>query len=340
MRAVVVHGPGDLRVDEVTDPTPGAGEVLVRMAFGGICGSDIHYWKHGVSGTAVLRNPMVLGHEVSGTVEALGAGVSGVEAGTAVTLYPVTIVGDEPLPARIAGRDNLYPRVRYFGSAAFDPHTDGGFSQLKVVRADQLRPLPSGVSLREGAVAEPLAVAMHAVNRSGGVAGQSVLVNGVGPIGALVVAAAKHAGAAHVIASDVADSALAVAKAMGADEVVNVRSGQLPTDVEVTFDASGFPGAIGGLLLATARGGVLVQVGNLPGGDITANLGQLVTREITWVGSYRFVGEMDEALAAMADGLDVEPLLTHTFSLDEAQQAMETAADRTTGSSKVLLDLG
>jgi L-idonate 5-dehydrogenase len=341
MRAVVVHGAGDLRVDERPDPTPGPGEVLIAMEWGGVCGSDLSYWRHGASGTAVLSAPLVLGHEVAGRIAAVGLGVTGQEIGRPITVHPAELVGDGCLPERLAGRTNLYPRIRYFGSAAFDPHTDGGFSQLRVVRADQVRPLPAGVSTEHGALAEPLAVALHAVHRAGDLRGRDVLVNGAGPIGSLVVAAARHRGAATVVAADVADSSLAVAKAMGADETRNLAAGDtLPEDAELVFEASGAPAALGGVLAATARGGTVVQVGNLPGTAVPAVLGDLVTREITWVGAYRFVEEITDALQAMCDGLDVSPLITHRFDLDRAAEALAVAADRTSGSSKVMLRLG
>jgi L-idonate 5-dehydrogenase len=340
MRAVVVHGPGDVRVDRLPDPVPGDGEVVVAMEWGGVCGSDVSYWRHGASGTAVLRHPMVLGHEVAGRVARLGAGVSGVVVGQPVTVHPALLVGDGALPDRLAGRTNLHPRVRYFGSAAFDPHTDGGFSELRVVRAEQLRPLPDGVSTRHGALAEPLGVAMHAVHRAGQVRGRDVLVNGAGPIGSLVVAAAKLVGAASVVAADIADAPLAVARAMGADEVRNVARGEaLPGDVEVVFEASGAPAALGPVLAATARGGTLVQVGNLPGSPAPAALGDLVTREITWVGSYRFVDDITDAVRALRDGLDVTPVISHVFDLDQAAEALAAAADPNNG-GKVMLRLG
>jgi L-idonate 5-dehydrogenase len=340
MRAVVVHGAGDLRVDELPDPTPAPGEVLVAMEWGGVCGSDLAYWRHGRSGTAVLRHPMVLGHEAAGRIVELGPGVDGLEVGQAVTFQPAQLVGDGVLPERLAGRTNLYPRVRYFGSAAFDPHTDGAFSGLRAVRAEQVRPLPAGVGTQVGALAEPLAVAMHAVGRVGDLTGRTVLVNGCGPIGALVVAAAKFAGAGTVVAADVAASSLDVARAMGADETVDVSAAPLPEDVEVVFEASGAPAALGAVLRATARGGTVVQVGNLPGTAVPALLGDLVTRELTWMGSYRFAEEIDDALAALAAGLDVTPLMTHEFGLDDAEEALRVAADRSTGSSKVMLRLG
>src|SRR3954470_9875661 len=131
MKAVVVHGPRDLRIDEVPDPTPGPGEVLLAVEFGGVCGSDLAYWKNGASGTAVLRHPLVLGHEVAGRVAGTGPGVSGLPVGQAATVHPATPLGT--LPRRLAGRTNLHPQVRYLGSAAFDPHTDGGFSEYVVV---------------------------------------------------------------------------------------------------------------------------------------------------------------------------------------------------------------
>ncbi|MEU8142160.1 L-idonate 5-dehydrogenase [Nonomuraea sp. NPDC048901] len=341
MKSAVVHGPGDLRIDERPDPEPGEGQVLLAMEWGGICGSDISYWKNGASGTAVLKHPLVLGHEVAGRIAGIGAGVSGLTVGQPVTVHPAELVGDGRLPERLAGRTNLYPRVRYFGSAAFDPHTDGGFSEYRVVRADQIRPLPEGVDTERGALAEPLAVAMHAVHRAGDLRGKTVLVNGSGSIGSLVVAAAKHRGAGMVIASDIAATSLAVARAMGADETVQVGGdATLPQDVELVFEASGSPAALGSVLRATARGGTLVQVGSLPGTAVSAALGDLVTREITWIGSYRFAEEIDEALSAMRDGLDVSPIISHRFDLDRAAEALAIAADPASGSGKVMLRLG
>lgn len=340
MKAVVVHAANDLRIDTLPDPVAGPGEVLIAMEWGGICGSDLAYYRHGSSGTAVLTQPLVLGHEMAGRIAALGAGVPDLTVGQAVTVHPATPVGDDELPERIAGRTNLYPQIRYCGSAAFDPHTDGGFSQLKVVRADQIRVLPDTVSTRHGSLAEPLAVALHAVDRVGDIRGREVLVNGAGPIGCLVVAAAKYRGAATVIAADLSEPSLAVARAMGADKTVDLSAGEvLPADSELVFEASGAAGALGAVLNATARGGTLVQVGNLPGSAVSAVLGDLVTREITWIGSYRFVDEITDAVAALAAGLDVSPLITHTFDLEDAAAAMAVAGDRTTGSSKVLLRL-
>lgn len=342
MKAVVVYGPGDLRVEERPVPVPAQGQVLVRMEWGGICGSDLSYWATGVAGTNTMTHPFILGHEVAGVVEAFGAGADEVTAariGDRAAVHPALLVGYEGESVRADGRYNLHPDIEHLGSAAQTPHTDGGLSNYQVIAAQQLRVLPPHVSTRQGAVAEPLGVAIHAVGRAGDMTRRTVLVNGCGPIGALIVAVAKRSGARRVIAADLHDDMLAIATAMGADETRNPRRESLPAEVDVAFEASGAPAALGGVIGATARGGVLVQVGNLPTAEIKASLGHLVTREIDYRGSYRFVDEITDAVAMLGTGLDVSPILSHEFGIDDAARAFETAADRSTGSSKVLLKL-
>ena len=307
------------------------------MEWGGICGSDISYAVHGASGTAVLRNPLVLGHEVAGRVAELGPGVTGFEVGDAVSVHPAT-PSDDVLPNRLAGRTNLHREVRYLGSAAFDPHVDGAFCESKVLRASQLRPLPEGVSTRTGALAEPLAVALHAVGRLGDVQGREILVNGAGSIGSLVVAAAKARGAARVIAADVDAAALELALALGADDTRDLSAGGVLPESDLVVEASGVPSALAAVLRATARGGTVVQVGNLPATPTHAALADLVTREITWLGSYRFIDEITEAVALLHNGLDLTPLITQTFPLHQAPEALSAAATKQTP-GKVLLQL-
>ncbi|MCP2163606.1 L-idonate 5-dehydrogenase [Goodfellowiella coeruleoviolacea] len=336
MQAVVIHGARDLRLDDIERPAPGPDDVLVAVEYGGICGSDLHYWQHGATGTSILREPMVLGHEVAGVVAAVGSGITDVHTGQPVTLHPATTC--DHCPECRGGHPNLCADVSYFGSAARLPHSPGAFARYRVVPRAQVRPLPPGVSTRHGAVAEPLGVAVHAVRRAGSVRGRRVLVNGAGPIGCLVVAAAKALGAGEVHASDLTAASLGIAAAMGADHTVQVGTGQsLPAEVDVVFEASGAPAAVGACLTALRRGGTLVQVGNLPAGQVSVELAPLVSREITYVGSFRFVDEISDAVALIAEGLDVEPLLTHTFPVDQVETAFRTALDRSVA-SKVLLD--
>lgn len=333
--AVVVHAAGDLRLEPVPEQEPGPHDAVVAVEYGGICGSDLSYLRHGASGLSVLRDPLVLGHEVAGHIEALGEAVTGFEVGQRVAVHPATVCGH--CRHCTQGQPNLCESVRYLGSAASRPHTQGAFSARTVVPADQLRAVPEGVSTRLAAVAEPLGVAIHAVQRAGDVRGRTVLVNGAGPIGALVVAAARRAGAARVIAADLAPASLGVARRMGAHETVDLAGGAPLPEADVVFEASGAPAAVSAVLRSVRRGGTVVQVGNLPAGDIAVSLGALVFREVDYRGTFRFVDEIATALAYLADGLDVGPLLTHEFAAEDAVEAFRVAGDRRTGSSKVLL---
>lgn len=334
MKAVVVHGVGDLRVDTVAEPGEcPSGSVVVEVEYGGICGSDLHYVAHGAAGTSVLRHPMILGHELSGRI---AESSSDFAAGLPVTIHPGTACREcRYCQGKLA---HLCERMRYFGSAAFDPHTDGGFVRRKVVPASQIRPLPASVDLRAAAVAEPLGVALHAVSRAGDLTGKAVLVNGAGPIGALTVAAVRHAGAERVYAVDIAAGPLRIAKALGAHETIDALTASELPEVDVAFEASGSPAGLTNVIRWLPRRATLVQVGNLPTGGVNVDLSPLVSREISYLGSFRFDGEIADAVRLLADGLDVSPLLTHVFEVDDAEKAFAVARDRAGGSGKVLLD--
>ncbi len=328
MKAVVVHGVSDLRVDTVDEPGRCPPEsVVVEVDYGGICGSDLHYVAHGAAGTSVLRHPMILGHELAGRIAATGE---------PVTVHPGTSCGEcRYCRGKLA---HLCERMRYLGSAAYDPHTDGGFVRRKIVPVNQIRPLPASVDLRSAAVCEPLGVAIHAVGRAGDLTGKSVLVNGAGPIGALVVAAARHAGAERVYAADIAEAPLRIAKALGAHETIDASTAAELPEVEVAFEASGSPAGLTNVIRWLPRRATLVQVGNLPAGGANVDLSPLISREISYLGSFRFDTEIADAVRLLADGLDVSPLLTHVFDVDEAEKAFAVARDRVGGAGKVLLD--
>jgi L-idonate 5-dehydrogenase len=337
LRACVVHGAGDLRVDEIEPAGPGAGEVAVDVAFGGICGSDLHYYHEGRVGDFLVREPMVLGHEVAGRVAAAGDGADAPPAGTPVAIHPATPC-DACRECR-EGHRNVCAQTRYLGSAARLPHVQGGFAQRIVIPAAQIRPLPPGLSLRVAALAEPLSVALNAVRRAGDVRGRRVLVTGAGPIGCLVVAALRQAGAAEIIASDLVDEALALAVRLGA--TASVRAGDAggwPDAVDVAIEASGSPAGLADCVRTVRRAGRVVMLGMLPHGDVGFPASTVITREIELVGAFRFDAEFDDALALLASGLDVEPVVTHVVPLAEARAAFDLAGDRTLA-SKILLDL-
>ncbi|MFD5913858.1 L-idonate 5-dehydrogenase [Streptomyces massasporeus] len=338
MLGCVIHGQGDLRVAELPVPRPGPGQALVAVRYGGVCGSDLHYWRHGGVGDFRLREPMVLGHEVVGTVVEYGADTSGPAPGSAVAVHPATPCG--VCPECAAGRRNICRDTRYLGSAARFPHVQGGFAARVVVPAEQVRALPDGLELRRAALAEPLSVALHAVRRAGEVAGRHVLVTGAGPIGCLVVAAAKAAGAAHVTVSDLLPEALAYGRIAGAGTVVRADDPGdpgWPDEVDVAIEASGVAAGLDACLRRVRRGGVVVQLGMLPAGQSPFAGNLVVSREVDLRGAFRFDGEFDEALTLLAGEPAFNGLISAVVPVGEAESAFALASDRSR-SCKVLLD--
>lgn len=340
MLGCVIHGQGDLRVEELPEPVPGPGQALVAVRYGGVCGSDLHYWRHGGVGDFRLREPMLLGHEVVGTVVGYGDGASGPLAGTAVAVHPATPC--DRCPECADGRRNVCRDTRYLGSAARFPHVQGGFAARVVVPADQVRPLPAGLGLRRAALAEPLSVALHAVRRAGEVTGRHVLVTGAGPIGCLVVAAAKAAGAGSVTVTDLLPVALEYARAAGADTVVRADDpgdAGWPREVDVAIEASGVAAGLDTCLRLVRRGGVVVQLGMLPPGNAPFAGNLVVSREIELRGAFRFDTEFDAALELLAAEGSFDGLVSAVVPVREAAEAFALAADRSR-SCKVLLDFG
>ncbi|HEY3562083.1 MAG TPA: L-idonate 5-dehydrogenase [Kribbella sp.] len=333
MFACVAHGAGDLRVEERAGVEPGAGQVAVRIAYGGICGTDLHYYHDGGVGNFRIRQPLVLGHEVVGRISA-----GDLPVGTPVGIHPATPCGDCPECRR--DRRNICAFSNYLGSAARDPHIQGGFVEELILPADQVRPLPDGLALRKAVLAEPLSVAIHAVRQAGegAVDGKRVLVTGAGPIGLLVVAALRRAGAGEVIATDLQEYPLELAREVGATQTIRVGGSERPGEIDVAIEASGTAGGLRTCLEQVRRGGTVVQVGSLPPGDTPFPGAVLMTRELTLTGAFRFDHEFDTALAWLADGLYVDPIVTHTFPIAEAVTAFDLASDRSVA-SKVLLEL-
>ncbi|MEL6678297.1 MAG: L-idonate 5-dehydrogenase [Pseudomonadota bacterium] len=332
MKAIVIHAAEDLRIEEREAGAPGPGEVAVRLAAGGICGSDLHYYNHGGFGAIRLKEPMVLGHEVSGTVEAVGEGVEGLAPGTLVAVSPSRPCGT--CKYCLEGKPNHCLNMRFYGSAMPFPHIQGAFRERLIAQASQCVPA-TGLSAGEAAMAEPLAVCLHAVRQAGEVLGKRVLVTGCGPIGALTILAARRAGAAEIVATDLAAFTLAKATAVGADKTINMAEepdGLAPYTVDkgtfdILFECSGAAPALAGGIAAMRPGGVVVQLGL--GGDMTVPMMALTAKELSLRGSFRFHPEFAIAVGLMQAGLiDVSPLITHTLPLAEAEQAFRIANDR------------
>ena len=342
-QAVVIHEARDLRVEPREIGSPGPGEVLIDMAVGGICGSDLHYYNHGGFGAIKLREPMVLGHEASGRVAERGPNVMGLSQGDLVAVSPSR-------PCQVCtyclrGQQNHCLNMRFYGSAMPFPHIQGAFQEQLVVEASQCVSA-AGLSAGQAAMAEPLAVCLHAVAQAGDVMGKTVLVTGCGPIGCLCILAARRAGAARIIATDLSDTTLAMARVCGADETINTSTAPeglqaYETDkgqIDIHLECSGAVQAFASGIRALRPRGVLVQLGL--GGDMNVPMQAMTAKEITLRGSFRFHGEFASAVQMMQGGLiKVDPLITHRFNVIEADQAFETANDRSRA-MKVHLEFG
>ena len=330
--SIVIHAAGDLRVEPQEVAAPGAGEVLVQMQAGGICGSDLHYYHHGGFGPIKLREPMVLGHEVSGVIRALGTGTGDLQKGQLVAVSPSRPCHSCDFCAK--GQHNHCLNMRFYGSAMPFPHIQGAFQEHLIVSAAQCAPA-EGLTATQAAMAEPLAVCLHAVAQAGDLTGKTVLVTGCGPIGALCILAARHAGAARIVATDLSDYTLSMAQLCGADTALNTSKDPqsleaFQTDkgqIDVHLECSGAAAALAAGVTCLRPGGVLVQLGL--GGDMTVPMQALTAKEITLRGSFRFHEEFFTAVKLMQSGeIVLDHLITHSFPISEAVQAFNTASDR------------
>lgn len=344
MKAIVCHAPEDLRLDSFETDALGTHQLQVDVAYGGICGSDLHYYHHGGFGTVRIKEPMVLGHEVSGIVRVVGSAVQNYKAGQRIAISPSRPCGQCQYCQK--GQHNHCLDMRFFGSAMRFPHVQGAFRQTLVIDASQAHPLNDSLSLSLAALAEPLSVGLHAIQRAGSVFGKQVLVTGCGPIGTLLIGALRRAGAARIVAVDIADKPLECARAMGADETINIVKNSealAPFAVnkgvfDVMFEASGNDRALRSGLDVVAPRGVIVSIGL--GGDSTLPLNQLVGKELELRGTFRFHEEFAVAVRFLNEGLiDGRPVISHVMDFDDAIHAFELASDKSQA-MKVQINFG
>ena len=344
MKAIVCHAPEDLRLDNFETDVLASHQLQVDVAYGGICGSDLHYYQHGGFGTVRIKEPMVLGHEVSGIVRVVGSAVQNFKAGQRIAISPSRPCGQCQYCQK--GQHNHCLDMRFFGSAMRFPHVQGAFRQTLVIDASQAHPLSDSLSLSLAALAEPLSVGLHAIQRAGSVFGKQVLVTGCGPIGTLLIGALRRAGAARIVAVDIADKPLECARAMGADETINIAKHPealapfaLNKGVfDVMFEASGNDRALRNGLDVVAPRGVIVSIGL--GGDSTLPLNQLVGKELELRGTFRFHEEFAVAVRFLNEGLiDGRPVISHVMDFDDAIHAFELASDKSQA-MKVQINFG
>ena len=335
MKVVKIPGKGKLEINEVPQAVAGEGQVLVSPKYIGICGSDLHYLADGSCGLSVIREPLTPGHEISAVLdEDVTVDGTTIKAETPVAIHPATFGDCRP---GIEDKPEIWLNGCYMGSAQYFPHTHGGMTEKLAVRPDQLRVVPEGLSLMMAALAEPLGVALHAVTLAGDVRGKKILVSGAGPIGLLEAGALVALGAEQVDVSDVLDEPLAIAQKLGAANVYNVAKEALPNNAyDMVFECSGAAPAISASFKAAALGSIIVQVGMLLDRDVPLNLSPINGKEITYIGSFRFYDEFDQALELLASTPALEAVVTQLCPVNDVAEAFAVAKD-SSQSSKVMI---
>ncbi|WP_192497202.1 alcohol dehydrogenase catalytic domain-containing protein [Gulosibacter chungangensis] len=337
MKAIVANSGGGIGIIDVPESSIERGRVRIKVVYGGICGSDLHYAQSGKNGIYEITEPMVLGHEIVGIVEAVGSDIDDVSVGDHVAVHPGI---PTPPPGGELGRGyHLAECGTYFGSASTSPHTPGGFSDYVTVNHSQIRMLPEGLSLRRAALAEPLSVALHGIHQApSGITDAKVLVAGAGPIGSLVVIALRERGVEDITVTDIVPRAVETASRAGAKKIILLGSDGPPAteSFDLIIESSGSTHSLISALDWVRRGGTIVQLGLLPSGDLKVPLASLVSKEVTLRGSQRFDVEMDEAISMLARNDCFDEIVSDVYPASQAEQAFSLAAD-SSRSSKVLL---
>ncbi|XP_014250235.1 sorbitol dehydrogenase-like isoform X2 [Cimex lectularius] len=339
----VLYKTNDLRLENRPIPEPTDNEVLLEMGSVSICGSDVHYLQHGRICDFIVKEPMIMGHEASGTVVKLGSKVKNLNIGDRVAIEPG--VPCSTCEYCKEGRYNLCPDIAFCATPPFH----GNLSRFYCHKADFCFKLPHNVSLEEGALLEPLSVGVHACKKAEITIGSKLLVLGVGPIGLVTTLIAKAMGAEKIIATDLQKHRLELAKICGADHTVQINGTESENDLEKviretlggqpdkTIDCSGFESSIRLGLKATKSGGTFVLVG-MGAHEVKLPLVSAAIKEITIKGAFRYCNDYAVALSLVATGkVNLKPLITHEFSLKDTIKAFETASNGTGNPVKILI---
>ena len=343
IKAAVLHGIDDVRIEEVDFPQMKEGEVLIKMKSVGVCGSDVHYYKHGKIGSFVVEKPMILGHECAGEIVEVAKDVKGFKAGDRVAVEPGYTC--RKCVYCKSGRYNLCPDVTFMAT----PPIDGAYVEYVAWPADFVFHLPDNMTYDHGALMEPLAVGMHAVRRSRLKPGEPVIIMGAGTIGLVTILAAKAAGAGEIIVSDLEDVRLDMAQKLGATKTLNASKENVVEfvkdfthgfGIEVVFETAGSVPTTQQTIDVVARGGRIVWVG-MAGEDIfPMPVIDAISKEVDIMGIFRYTNVYPYAIQLVSNGrMDIDPLVTHRYSLDNVIEALEVAHERRDGAVKVMVDI-
>jgi len=342
MRAAQIERAGVIEIVDRAEPTLTRDTVIVSPLYVGLCGSDVSYYRSGANGTFQIREPLTIGHEIVATVTSIGESAFGdLRIGDRVLVHPVW---PSPLPGGRTVPTALAAEVPHFlGSASTWPHTHGGLTERLAVRGERLRRLPDDLPSTRAALAEPLSVVLHALDRlATGYEGARVLVCGAGPIGLLAAVALRRRGVASVALTDLHERPLAIGSTLGAEVGYLIGDARNPVPEEsfdIAIEATGVPASLDTAIRSLRPGATLIQLGMLAKGGITADLAQVVVKELTVIGSHRFLGELDDAIALLADAPECDVIVTDVLPLAQIDEALRRAGDAA-GSSKVLVAVG
>ncbi len=331
MKVAVMLGIGKMGFEERDIPQPKDDEVLVKLEYVGICGSDLHYYESGAIGDYVVKPPFVLGHEPGGTVVEVGKNVTHLKVGDRVALEPGKTCGHCEFCK--TGRYNLCPDVVFFAT----PPVDGVFQEYVAHEAGLCFKLPDNVSTMEGALIEPLAVGFHAARQGGAQAGQVAVVTGAGCIGLVSMMALKAMGVSKVYSVDVMDKRLDKALELGADGVINgSREDAVKKVMELTggmgcdlvIETAGTEITTRQAVQMTKKGATIVLVGYSKTGEIKMPISLALDKELTFKTVFRYRHIYPMAIDAVASGrVNLKGIVTNEFALDDIQEAMDESVN-------------
>jgi L-iditol 2-dehydrogenase len=327
MRAAVLKEPGRIEMEERPIPTPGPGDVLIRVSSVGVCGSDTHYYRHGRVGSFVVDAPLVLGHEAAGTIVDVGAGVDRKRIGQRVSIEPQRPDPDSEETRR--GHYNLCPHMRFYGT----PPVDGAFCDYVTIGAGYAHRVPDSVSDDAAALCEPLSVGIAAVRKAALDGGSRVLITGAGPIGIVLAQLARAYGATDIVVSDPDEARREQARQFGATAVADPIAEPIGEfGVDAFIDASGAPAAVVDGIRAVRPAGTVVLVGS--GAESMELPTQVIqNRELVLTGVFRYANTWPTAIALVESGrVNLDAMVTAHFPLEKAAGALDS--DRTPGSVK------
>ncbi|MEH7374386.1 MULTISPECIES: NAD(P)-dependent alcohol dehydrogenase [Bacillaceae] len=329
MKAAIMHSTREITIESLPVPQIGHDEVLIKVMAVGICGSDLHYYTHGRIGKYIVEKPIILGHECSGEIAAVGTAVNRFKVGDRVAVEPGVTCGY--CEACKEGRYNLCPDVEFLAT----PPVDGAFVQYIKMRQDFVFAIPDTLSFEDAALIEPFSVGIHAAMRTKLQPGSTIAIMGMGPVGLMAVGAAKAFGAGTIIVTDLEPLRLEAAKKMGATHVINIRD-QEPLEeiknitngrgVDVAWETAGNPAALQSALASVRRGGKLAIVGLPSQNEIPLNVPFIADNEIDIYGIFRYANTYPKGINFLASGIvDTKHLVTDRYSLADTSEAMERA---------------